>query len=238
MRKRLNLIELAPKGTGKSYLFSKISKRGWLASGGVMTRAKMFYDMNLKQEGLVSNYDYVALDEISTIRFGDVSEMQGAMKGYLESGVYTVGVKEGKGDAGVVLLGNIDAGDMNAERNMFSSLPEVFRDSALVDRFHGFIEGWRIPRMSEDKKICGWALNTEYFAEILHDLREDIAARSIVDALISIEAGADTRDVAAVKRIAAAYVKLLFPHWSGVEDADVSAFENTVFRPRSICEGS
>lgn len=235
--KRLNLIELAPKGTGKSYLFSKISKRGWLASGGVMTRAKMFYDMNLKQEGLVSNYDYVALDEISTIRFGDVSEMQGAMKGYLESGVYTVGVKEGKGDAGVVLLGNIDAGDMNAERNMFSSLPEVFRDSALVDRFHGFIEGWRIPRMSEDKKICGWALNTEYFAEILHDLREDIAARSVVDALISIEAGADTRDVAAVKRIAAAYVKLLFPQWSGVEDADVSAFEKYCLSPALYMRG-
>ena len=229
--KRLNLIELAPKGTGKSYVYSKISKRGWLASGGVMTRAKMFYDMNLKQEGLVSNYDYVALDEISTIRFGDVSEMQGALKGYLESGVYTVGVKEGKGDAGVVLLGNIDKEVMDTNKNMFASLPEVFRDSALLDRFHGFVEGWKIPRMSEDKKISAWALNTEYFAEIMHDLRDDPSARAIVDKLLKVENGADTRDVTAVKRIASAYVKLLFPHWESAEDADVQAFEKYCLLP-------
>lgn len=229
--KRLNLIELAPKGTGKSYVYSKISKRGWLASGGVMTRAKMFYDMNLKQEGLVSNYDYVALDEISTIRFGDVSEMQGAMKGYLESGVYTVGSKEGKGDAGVVLLGNIDKSAMDVEKDMFSSLPEVFRDSALIDRFHGFVEGWKIPRMSEDKKISAWALNTEYFAEILHDLREDLTARAIVDKLLKTENGADTRDVTAVKRLSSAYVKLLFPHWESVADVDLNAFEKYCLAP-------
>lgn len=229
--KRLNLIELAPKGTGKSYLFSKISKRGWLASGGVMTRAKMFYDMNLRQQGLVANYDYVALDEISTIRFGDINEMQGALKGYLESGVYTVGNTEGKGDAGVVLLGNIDKSEMNIEHKMFVTLPDVFQDSALIDRFHGFIEGWRIPRMSEDKKICGWALNTEYFAEILHELREDLAARSVVDALLEIESGADTRDVTAVKRIASAYVKLLFPNWNCVDNVNTEEFEKYCLTP-------
>ena len=229
--KRLNLIELAPKGTGKSYLFSKISKRGWLASGGVMTRAKMFYDMMLKQEGLVSNYDYVALDEIATIRFGDVSEMQGAMKGYLESGVYTVGVKEGKGDAGVILLGNIAQSSMNVNSDMFSTLPEVFHDSALIDRFHGFLEGWKVPRMSEDKKMCGWALNTEYFAEILHALREDLTARSLADRLILTPAGADTRDVTAVKRLCSAFIKLLFPHWEKESDVNRGEFSKYCLGP-------
>ncbi len=231
VEKRLNLIELAPKGTGKSYLFSKISKRGWLASGGVMTRAKMFYDMSLKQEGLVSNYDYVALDEVSTIRFGDVSEMQGAMKGFLESGVYTVGIKEGKGDAGVILLGNILKSSMDIEQDMFSTLPEVFHDSALIDRFHGFIEGWKVPRMSEDKKINGWALNTEYFAEILHDMREDVTSRALVDKLLEIEAGADTRDVTAVKRLATAYMKLIFPHWESLSDVNAAEFEKYCLAP-------
>lgn len=231
VEKRLNVIELAPKGTGKSYVFSKISKFGWLASGGIMTRAKMFYDMQIKQEGLVSNYDYVALDEVATIKFGDINEMQGAMKGYLESGVYTVGVKEGKGDAGVILLGNISEENMNTDCNMLSKLPEVFGDSALIDRFHGFIEGWKIPRMSEDKKINDWALNTEYFAEIMHALREDIIPRSIVDALIKIKDGADTRDVTAVKRICCAYIKLLFPNWTKPEDVDTDLFEKYCLNP-------
>jgi ATP-dependent Lon protease len=229
--KRLNLIELAPKGTGKSYLFSKISKRGWLASGGIMTRAKMFYDMAQKREGLVSFYDYVALDEISTIKFGDINEMRGAMKGYLESGSYTVGAKAGSGDAGLVLLGNIRQEDMNEDTNMFLTLPEVFGDSALIDRFHGFIEGWRIPRMNEKMKVRGWALNTEYFAEILHAMRDDLFAKSVVDKLVDYPADADTRDTAALKRIASGFVKLLFPHWMGADDADREAFEKYCLKP-------
>ena len=130
-----------------------------------------------------------------------------------------------------MLLGNIDKEVMDTNKNMFASLPEVFRDSALLDRFHGFVEGWKIPRMSEDKKISAWALNTEYFAEIMHDLRDDPSARAIVDKLLKVENGADTRDVTAVKRIASAYVKLLFPHWESAEDADVQAFEKYCLLP-------
>ena len=139
--KRLNMIELAPKGTGKSYLFSQISKFGWLSNGGVMSRAKLFYDMTKKQEGLVSCWDFVALDEVSTIKFVDIDEMRGAMKGYLESGTYTVGNKMGKGDSGIILLGNINQSEMDTEKDMFQNLPQIFHDSALLDRFHGFIEG-------------------------------------------------------------------------------------------------
>lgn len=214
VEKRINLIELAPKGTGKSYLFSQISKKGWLSSGGVMTRAKMFYDMKTKQDGLAAHYDYIALDEIATIRFPDTSEMQGALKGYLESGSYTVGTKAGSGEAGLVLLGNIDINIMDITKNMFQDMPEVFSDSALIDRFHGFIEGWKIPRMSENLKANGWALNVEYFAEIMHALRDDIDARAIVDKFLEVPSKADTRDLTAIKRISSAFVKLLFPHWT------------------------
>jgi ATP-dependent Lon protease len=231
LEKRLNLIELAPKGTGKSYLFSQISKRGWLASGGVMTRAKMFYDMKQREEGLVSGYDYVALDEISTIKFPDMNEMQGAMKGFLESGAYTVGIKSGSGDAGIILLGNIKSDRMNTDINMFETLPEIFTDSALIDRFHGFLEGWAVPRMSENMKVKDWAINTEYFSEILHALREDISAVNIFQKLVSVPSGSDTRDVTAVKRITSAYVKLLFPHWKSVGDVDKELFKKYCLQP-------
>lgn len=237
VEKRLNLIELAPKGTGKSYVFSQISKRGWLSSGGVMTRAKMFYDMNKKQEGLVSNYDYVALDEVGTIRFPDEAEMQGAMKGYLESGSYTVGIKAGSGDAGVILLGNIKSEMMNVNVNMFETLPSVFGDSALIDRFHGFIEGWKIPRMNENMKVNGWALNTEYFAEIMHAFREDIVSKKVVDDMLIVPQDSDTRDTTAVKRIMTAYVKLLFPHWQKADDVDVELMQKYCLEPAMHMRG-
>ena len=225
VEKRLNLIELAPKGTGKSYIFSQISKKGWLVSGGVMTRSKMFYDMSKKQEGLVSYYDYVALDEISTIKFPDINEMRGALKGYLESGSYNVGNKAGMGDAGLMILGNIRSENMDVNLNMFEELPSLFEDTALIDRLHGFIKGWDVPRMNENMKINDWGLNTEYFSEIMHALREDVIQKSLVDQLVEVPLEADTRDTNAVKKIATAYMKLLFPHYSTVEEVDKELFK-------------
>ena len=223
VEKRLNLIELAPKGTGKSYLFGRVSRFGWLSSGGVMSRAKMFFDQNSRKEGLVSGNDFVTLDEVQTISFTNVDEMRAALKGYLESGVYTVGDYEGTADAGVILCGNIKKETMDADgySNMFEELPTVFHESALIERFHGFIKGWNIPRMNDDLKISGWALNSEYFCSILHELREDMSYRAIVDELIEVPEAADTRDTEAVKRIATAYLKLLFPNVR--EPGDITA---------------
>ena len=227
VEKRLNLIELAPKGTAKSYVFGRISRFGWLSSGGVMSRAKMFYDMQKRQEGLVAYNDFVALDEVQTISFRDTDEMRGALKGYLESGTYTVGNHSNSAEAGVVLCGNISKSvmDMDGAENMFDELPPVFHESALIERFHGFIKGWNIPRMNDDMKICGWALNCEYFCSILHELREDISYRAIVDQLVKVPEKADTRDTAAVKRIATAYLKLLFPNVRRVEEVDKEKFQ-------------
>ena len=118
VEKRLNLIELAPKGTGKSYLFGSVSRYGWLSSGGTMSRAKMFYDVARRTEGLVFGHDYVALDEVQTINFTDIDEMRGALKGYMENGKYTVGNHEGAADSGIILLGNIPAASMNEYDNM------------------------------------------------------------------------------------------------------------------------
>ena len=212
VEKRLNLIELAPKGTGKSYVFGRISRFGWLSSGGIMSRAKMFYDMQKHQEGIIAYNDFVTLDEVQTISFKDTDEMRAALKGFL--------------DAGVILCGNISKRtmDMDGAANMFLELPTVFHESALIERFHGFIKGWNIPRMNDDMKICGWALNSEYFCSILHELRDDVSYRAIVDQLIKVPEKADTRDTAAIKRIATAYLKLFFPNVRSAEEVDKKFF--------------
>lgn len=226
VEKRLNLIELAPKGTGKSYLFGRVSRYGWLSSGGVMSRAKMFYDISKRKEGLVAGHDYITLDEVQTIEFTDVDEMRSALKGYMESGTFTVGNYEGSATSGIVLCGNIKKELMDADgtMDMFEELPSEFHESALIDRFHGFIKGWNIPRMNDDMKICGWALNSEYFCTVLHELRDDMSYRAIVDKLIYVPSGSDTRDTEAVKRISTAYMKLLFPNVKSVDDISAKDF--------------
>ena len=231
VEKRLNLIELAPKGTGKSYLFGRVSKFGWLSSGGVMSRAKMFYDISKKTPGLVCGNDYIALDEVQTISFTDIDEMRAALKGYMEAGVFTVGNYEGTADSGIILLGNISKDNMDEYKSMFSELPSAFHESALIDRFHGFIKGWDIPRMHDDLKISGWALNSEYFCTIMHLLREDASYRAIVDQLVVVPDHADTRDTEAVKRVTTAYLKLLFPQVRLAEDVDIREFQVYCLRP-------
>ncbi|MEO1785142.1 BREX system Lon protease-like protein BrxL [Thermodesulfobium sp. 4217-1] len=227
VEKRLNLIELAPKGTGKSYLFGRVSRFGWLSSGGIMSRAKMFYDQNQRVEGLVSGNDFITLDEVQTISFTNISEMRAALKGYLESGIFTVGNYEGAAEAGVILCGNIkkEIMDEDGYGNMFEELPDVFHESALIERFHGFIKGWNIPRMNDDLKVSGWALNSEYFCSILHEMRNDMSYRAIVDELIEVPEAADTRDTEAVKRIATAYLKLLFPNVREPDDITARDFK-------------
>lgn len=231
VEKRTNLIELAPKGTGKSYIFSQISKYGWLVSGGSVSRASLFYDKSRRNPGLVSRYDYVSLDEIQSISFPDEEEVRGALKGYLESGEYRVGDYRGVGEAGLVLLGNISDENMNENKNMFRELPTAFQESALIDRFHGFIKGWDIPRMRENMKAEGWGINVEYFSEIIHALRNDIRYRAVVDDILSIPKGADTRDTEAIKRLCTGFLKLLFPHVLSVNDADIEQFEEYCLKP-------
>lgn len=231
VEKRLNLIELAPKGTGKSYVFGHVSKYGLLTDGGKVTRAKMFYDTARKTPGFITGNDFVAIDEVKLVQFGDVNEMRSIMQGYMEYGQFNIGGYEGKSDAGVIFLGNIAQDNMDEYQNMFSELPSLFQESALVDRIHGFIKGWDIPRMNDDLKISGWALNSEYFCTILHELRNDVSYRAIVDQIVDVPDKADTRDTEAVKRITTAYLKLLFPNVRTVQDINPKRFQQYCLRP-------
>lgn len=230
VEKRLNLIELAPKGTGKSYVFGGISRYGYL-SAGKMTRAKLFYDLARREDGLVFFHDYIAFDEIQKVEFDNPNEMTQTLQGYMEQGTVKIGAKNDVAEAGIVMLGNIDQEKMDEYVNMFESLPTIFKTSALVDRIHGFIKGWEIPRMNEGMKVSGWALNSEYFCTIMHMLRDDTSYRAIVDRIVDYPADADTRNTEAVKRIATAYMKLLFPNVRSVEDINIMEFQQYCLRP-------
>lgn len=220
IQSNLNLIELAPQQTGKSYIFGKLCKYGWLAGGGSISRAKLFLDMRpgAKSAGLVTFNDFVAIDEIKSIKFTNDKEMAGILKGYMEDGRVKVGDVNVEGEAGIIFLGNISIEDMDGMHDMFRELPEVFRDTALIQRIHGFVPGRNIPPLSKKMFINDWALNTEYFTEIMHKMRtpaESMRYRGLVEELVSVSSKKDDtsgREQEAIMRMCTAYLKLFFPH--------------------------
>ncbi len=230
---RLNVIELAPKGTGKSYVFGNLSKYGWLVSGGKVTRAKLFYDKQKQQNGIMKNHDFTAFDEIQTIVFQEPAEIQAALKSYLESGKTTIDNNEFTSECGLMLMGNIPLNSNRQPVNyrFFDSLPQNFRESALLDRFHCFIEGWHLPRIHKGMIFTGWTLNVEYFSEILHALRTQNIYGIVFDQIVRCDKNADTRDFNAVKRIAVGYMKLLFPHWTEASKVDKEEFDEYCLQP-------
>lgn len=231
VEKRLNMIELAPKGTGKSYVFEKISKRGWLISGGTVSRASLIYDNAKKVGGLLTRFDYVGFDEVQSITFEQPGQIQQALKHYMEFGEIKGFDAMLTADAGVIVLGNIDADRFDINKNMVEHISEVFGESATLDRFHGFIPGWEIPRMTTGMIAKGWAINTEYFAEVLHALRDDLSYASIVDELISAPPKADKRHMTAITRLCTALLKLLFPHVQSKDDISWEEFEKYCLKP-------
>ena len=231
VEKNLNIIELAPPGTGKSYLFGQISRFGWLVSGK-STRAQLIYNKMNKREGVVAYKDYVALDEIREADYMKDTEMHSSLQQIMENGSF----KADDGhqvnvDAAMVFLGNIIGTNMNEHKFMFEELPEPFHRAPFLDRLHGFIKGWELPRMNDDMKANGWALNSEYFSSILHELREDSTYRGIVEGMLNIPPKADARDTEAIRKICTAYIKLLFPHVEKPEDISPTDFDAYCLQP-------
>ena len=230
---RLNMIELAPKGTGKSYVFGNLSKYGWLISGGKVSRAKLFYDKTRQLPGIMKNYDFVTFDEIQTIVFQDPSEMQAILKSYLESGKANVDNYAFLSECSTMLMGNIPLSSDNLPLNnkYLASLPENFRESALLDRFHGFIEGWHLPRLDKSMILKDWTLNVEYFSEVLHMLRTSPEYSLLVKDVVYSEEKSDLRDLKAVQKITSAYSKLLFPHITNANDINKDEFKLYCLEP-------
>ena len=153
------------------------------------------------------------------------------MQGYRERGRFNVDGYDGESSAGVVLLGNISTDYMDEYTSMFSELPTLFQESALVDRIHGFIKGWEVPKMKDSLKVSGWALNSEYFCSVMHMLRDDASYRAIVDAIVDVSDNAYVRHTEAVKRITTAFLKLLFPNVRSVDDVVPREFAKYCLNP-------
>ncbi len=216
---RLNFIELAPKGTGKSYVLSQLSKYAWLISGGIVTRAKLFYDMHLKAPGVITKYDAVILDEVQTLKLKEEGEIIGALKGFLESGEFRVMGFAGNSEAGFALLANIPIGPDEKPLQSggrygcyFDALPHWLHGpdaTALLDRFHGLIPGWELPRIKHHHLAEGMGLRADYLSEVLHALRLREEYAEFVSRFTRSEG--DLRDIKAIQRIASALLRLLFP---------------------------
>lgn len=208
---RVNLVELAPKGTGKSFVFSQLSRYAWLISGGIVTRAKLFYEMTSKTYGVITRYDTVILDEVQTIRFKDPEEIIGALKGYLENGEFRVMNVSATSEASFVMLANIVIGTDGRPllENYFDALPYFLQETAFIDRLHGLLPGWELPRIEKQMIGNGIALKADYFSSVLHTLRKRGEFSNYFREHTYTDG--DLRDINAVERICSGYLKLLFP---------------------------
>ncbi|NLB62049.1 MAG: hypothetical protein GX802_06520, partial [Clostridiales bacterium] len=208
-----------------------ISKCGWLISGGTVSRAMLIYDNAKKTGGLLTRFDYVGFDEVQSITFEQPGQIQQALKHYMEFGEIKGFDAQMATDAGVIVLGNINAGKFDINQNMVENISELFGESATLDRFHGFIPGWKIPRLNQDLIANGWAINTEYFAEVLHAMRDELSYAALVDACLDVPPKADKRDMTAIKRLCTAFVKLLYPNAQQKEDIAPDEFIKYCLNP-------
>ena len=153
VERNYNLVELGPRGTGKSHLFQQISPYAHLISGGKATVAKMFVNNATGQRGLVCQYDVVCFDEVSGISF-DQKDGVNIMKGYMASGQFSRGKENIRADGGIVMVGNFDVDVEQQQRvgHLLSPLPpEMRNDTAFMDRLHAFAPGWDFPKLSPDR---------------------------------------------------------------------------------------
>lgn len=228
----LNFIELGPKSSGKSFTYNNLSQYFRMISGKC-TRAQLVYNHSTKQYGAIKNHDLIVFDEVSTLSFDDrTGELQGFLKSFLEAGTASLSNIKIVSSCGLGLAGNIAlTEDLKPVNEDFQSiLPDIFRSSAMLDRFHLFIPGWRLPKISEGQIYYGWAIDTEVFSEYLHHMRTETYSQSIFDELIQYDKKtAYVRHAKAVRKIADAYCKLLFPHVKSVADLsqdDLEAFKD------------
>ncbi len=213
---RVNLGELAPKGTGKSFVFDNISRYAAVIPGGKLSAPSLFFNNQSKQIGLIPRYDVVVVDEVQKIHTDTAGEAMAGLKMYLESGRYRRATGDiGTAEAGFVILGNIsisqDRRPLYETNGIFRELPLALQESAFIDRIHGLLEGWFMPRVTRHTPAKGLGLKGDFFSEVLHELRSDLRYSDYVSHSLRLKDCEDMRDRKAIARIAEGYLKLLFP---------------------------
>lgn len=210
--RNFNLVELGPRGTGKSYAVQELSPYGALLTGPT-TVANMFGHMSGKQKGMVSIWDVVAFDEVADLQKMP-KEVITTMKTYCESGTFQRGKESDTGDASIAMFGNtnqpIDV--MVQQGHLFAPMPDVIRDDmAFIDRLHFYLPGWEIPKMRPDLFTSHYGFVVDYFAEALRALRKHNFTE-ILDKHFLLGSHLNTRDQKAVRKTVSGLMKIIYPH--------------------------
>ena len=223
VERNYNMVELGPRGTGKSHLFQQVSPYAHLVSGGKATVAKMFVDNSTGRRGLVAQYDVVCFDEVSGIDF-DQKDGVNILKGYMESGEFSRGKESIRASGAIVMVGNFDVDVAHQQRvsHLFGPFPKQIRDdTAFMDRIHAYIPGWDIPKLQRGLFTTHFGLVSDFLSEGWSRLRDqnrlaDIQGRVFYGGALS------GRDVSAVNKTVNGLLKLLYPGRNlAIEDEDV-----------------
>lgn len=213
-----HLMEFGPRATGKTYTYRNSSYYTRIIAGGSISPATLFYNLRTGQPGELAVRDAVIFDEVSKVRFQNPDEMMGKLKDFMDSGHYERGTKKGVSTASLVFMGNVD---VQKSGNAYTPIAEDFtyvipsemRDSAFLDRIHGIIPGWELPKITQSKYHLskGLGIASDYFAEVLHEMGRT-GTSAMAEKQLSLSEDCTIRDEKAVKRVSSALIKLFFPN--------------------------
>ncbi len=213
-----NLIELGPKGTGKSHVYSEFSPHGILISGGEITLAKLFVNNSSGKLGLVGYWDTVAFDEFAGKQKRVDKALVDVMKNYMANKTFSRGVETLGAEASMAFVGNTSKSVpyMLKHSDLFDDLPEKFHDSAFLDRLHFYIPGWEVDIIRGEMFSSGYGFVVDYFAEVLRHLRSFDYSQKYKN---YFELGSDisTRDRDGIHKTFSGLMKILFPHNEATE---------------------
>ncbi len=223
VERNYNMVELGPRGTGKSHLFQQVSPYAHLVSGGKATVAKMFVENTPKgRRGLVCQYDVVCFDEVSGISF-DQKDGVNIMKGYMESGEFSRGKESIRADGSIVMLGNFEVDVEHQQRigHLFGPMPPEMRDdTAFMDRIHAFLPGWDVPKISKELLTDHFGLVSDFLSECWNQLRNQSRV-SVLQNRVFFGGALSGRDTNAVNKTVSGLLKLLYPGEGAVTDEDI-----------------
>jgi ATP-dependent Lon protease len=213
VERNYNLVELGPRGTGKSHLFQQISPYAHLISGGKATVAKMFVNNANGQRGLVCQYDVVCFDEVSGISF-DQKDGVNIMKGYMASGQFSRAKENIRAEGSIVMVGNLDV-DVEQQQKIGHLLspmpPEMRDDTAFMDRIHAYAPGWDYPKLKPSEHLTDhFGLVSDFLSECWSRLRSGNRI-SFMQGRVHLGGALSGRDIEAVNKTVSGLTKLLFP---------------------------
>jgi len=213
VERNYNMVELGPRGTGKSHLFQQVSPYAHLISGGKATVARMFVNNANGQRGLVCQYDVVCFDEISGVSF-DQKDGVNIMKGYMESGEFSRGKESIRADGSIVMVGNFDVDVQHQQRigHLFGPLPPEMRDdTALMDRIHSYLPGWDLPKVNRELLTDHFGLVSDFLSECWDQLRRQ-SRQNLFLGRIHVGGALSGRDATAVQKTVSGLIKLVSPN--------------------------